>query len=330
MDNPQEFINEKLSKLQNAYLPINLFFLKQTTSTKPKNFFDIKRNTLRDDADNHFKELLMTSLTALSVNLTAAAMNDFFNEENNVPSLIPVSQIDRLSGFIDKIQQFDSIPEVHNENALKEIDVHAFKIELDGSEVIFFTRIPNGGKLKLKTAFLQNGHFNMITDVPLLYEDRVDCIYFSDDDSLLVLNKSEMESIFKFDDYYKQKTKDAYDNKLQNILIKAPDTLFDLIKESPQITKKVTRMARDNKFDISADDLQKHMNSLEENKIRFTEQFKSYRSLDQENGLYQTTTKDEFKVFLNACDKSVEIPLEQKEDDEPDIYLNTSPIKMTR
>ncbi|MGB6463384.1 MAG: Kiwa anti-phage protein KwaB-like domain-containing protein, partial [Nitrosotalea sp.] len=158
---------------------------------------------------------------------------------------------------------------------------------------------------------------------------RIDCIYFSDDQDLLILNKDEMESIFKFDDYYKQKTKDVYDSKLQNILISAPDNLFDLIKESPQITKKVTRMARDNKFDISTEDLQKHMESLEENKDRFTEQFKNYRSLEQEAGLYVTSDKDEFKVFLNACDKSVEIPLEQKEEDEPDIYLNPSPIKMT-
>lgn len=88
-------------------------------------------------------------------------------------------------------------------------------------------------------------------------------------------------------------------------------------------------MEKDNKFDVSSDELQKHMESLEENKDRFTEQFKSYRSLQQENGLYVTENKDEFKIFLNACDKSVEIPLEQKDENEPDIYLNPSPIKMT-
>lgn len=331
MEDPQKFIMNKLSKINNSNLPLSLFFLRQTSSTKPEDFFDIKRVTLREDADGHFKTLLTENLTNLSANFNDSTMKDFFNDVNNTPSLIPVSQIDRLSGFIRKIQQFDSIPEVHNEGALKEIDAHAYKIELtDGSEIIFFTKIPLGGKITKKGAFLKDGYFNLITDVPLIYEDRVDCVYFSDDPDLLILNKTEMESIFKFDDYYKQKTEDAYNSKLRNILINAPDDLLDLIKNSPQIIKKVTRMARDHKFDISAEDLQKHMESLEENKGRFTEQFKNYSSLEQKSDLYVTSNKSEFKVFLNACDKSVEIPLEQKEEDEPDIYLNQSPIKMTR
>ncbi|MGB6464546.1 MAG: hypothetical protein WBF38_10035, partial [Nitrosotalea sp.] len=169
MKNPREFIKKKLSQINNTDLPLNLFFLRQTSATKPENFFDIKRITLREIADEHFKTLLTESLTNLSANLNDNPMNDFFNEVVNVPSLIPVSQIDRLSEFIRKIQQFDSIPEVHNEEALKEIDVHAYKIELpDESEMIFFTKIPLGGKIIKKGAFLKNGYFNLITDVPLI------------------------------------------------------------------------------------------------------------------------------------------------------------------
>jgi hypothetical protein len=330
MQNPQDFIKKKISMIKKSNLPINLFFLKQTSSEKPENFFDIKRVALRDNADNHFKKLLEESLSNLN-NREKNKMNDFFNDVNNVPSLLSISQIERLSGFIKIIKQFDTIIQVHNENALKKIDAHAFKIELtDGSEIVFFTKIPRGGKISFKGAFLRNGDFNLITEVPLIYEDRVDCIFFSDDKDVLILNKSEMESIFKFDDYYIQKTKYVYDHKLQNVLIRAPENLFDTIKDSPQITKKVTRMTRDKKFDISQNDLKKHMDSLEENKGRFNDQFKNYKSLEDENGLFVTNDIEDFKVFLNACDKSVEIPLEQKEENEPDIYLNPSPIKMTK
>ena len=329
-ENLKEFINKKISKIHSTNLPINLFFLKYTSSINPENFFEIKRVTLREEADDHFKKLLLDDLTNLSTYMNENTIGDFFNEVNNNMSIIPISQIDRLLGFIKKIKQFDSIPEVYNEQAVKKINVHAYKIELDdNSEIIFFTKIPSGGRIKSKTAFLKDGYFNIIKDALLIYEDRVDCVYFSDYDQLVVLDKPMMETIFKFDEFYKQKTKNVYDNKLQNKLIKAPDNLLESIQASPLITKKVTRMEKDNKFDVSSDELQKHMESLEENKDRFTEQFKSYRSLQQENGLYVTENKDEFKIFLNACDKSVEIPLEQKDENEPDIYLNPSPIKMT-
>ena len=91
----------------------------------------------------------------------------------------------------------------------------------------------------------------------------------------------------------------------------------------------MTRMEKEEKFNISVDELRKHMESLEENKERFTDQFKNYKSLQEKNGRYITKDKAELNVFLNACDKSVEIPLEQKGEDEPDIYLNAAPIKMT-
>lgn len=330
MEDLQTFIDEKITKINDVILPTNLFFLNQTSSKKSENFFEIKRVALRENADEHFKTLLIDQLTNLSDYLDNNTMQDFFSEVNNTPSTIPISQIDRLSAFSEKIKEFDSIPQVHNENAIKKINAHAYKLEVDeDSDIIFFTQIHSGGKIKQKTAFLREGYFNIIEDVLLIYEDRIDCIYFSDYEELIVLNKSMMESIFKFDEYYIQKTKNVLDNKLQDILIKAPDELFNSIKDSPLITKKVTRMDNNNSFDISPNDLQKHMESLEENKDRFTEQFKNYRSLEKENGLYVTGNNDEFKVFLNACDKSVEIPLEQKEEEEPEIYLNQSPIKMT-
>ncbi len=326
----KKFIDVKISKINQSVLPTNLFFLKQTTSEKPEDFFEIKRAALRDNADNHFKTILIDQLTNLSEYLNNNNMQDFFGEVNNTPSTIPTSQIDRLTAFAKKIKEFDSIPQVHNENAVKKINSHAYKLEIgNDSNLIFFTQIPVGGKIKQKTGFLREGYFNIIEDVLLIYEDRIDCIYFSDYDELVVFHKPMMESIFKFDEYYVQKTKNVFNNKLQNVLINAPEKLFEDIKGSPSITKKVTRMDNNNKFDISTEKLQKHMESLEENKDRFTEQFKNYSSLEQRDGLYITTNKDEFQVFLNACDKSVEIPLEQKDDDKPDIYLNTSPIKMT-
>jgi len=331
MENLQEFINEKIPKIDSTVLPINLFFLKHTSSKKPESFFETKTATLREEADEHFKTLLSGSLSKLMDYLDDHDMKNFFNEVDNEPSTVPISDIDGLPEFVEKINQFDSIPKVHNEQAVKKINVHAYKMELDDeSEIIFFTRIPQGGRIKSKVGVLKGGYYNIIKDVLLIYEDRVDCIYFSDSNELVVLHKPMMEFIFKFDEYYKRKTKTVYENKLQNKLIKAPDDLLDEIQDSPLITKKVTRMEKDKKFDIPIEGLQKHMESLEENKGRFTEQFKNYSSLRQEDELYVTEDKDEFKVFLNACDKSVEIPLEQKEDDEPDIYLNPAPIKMTK
>lgn len=328
--NLQEFIDKKTSKIASSAFPINLFFLKQTASKKPENFFDIKKATLRQDADKHFKNLLKSTLSKLSSHLAENEIGDFFNESHNGASVLSILEVDKLVKFTEEIRKFDSIPKVSDEKAVKKIHAHAYKLELDDeSEIIFFTKVPQGGKIKSKYAMLKGGYFDLIEDMLLIYADRVDCVYFSDRDGLLVLNKPAMETIFKFDEYYRQKTKQVCENKIQNKLVNAPEELYDAINESPQITKKVTRMDKEKKFDISVGELRKYMESLEENKDRFTDQFKNYRSLQEEGGLYIIENKEEFNVFLNACDKSVEIPLEQKDEIEPDIYLNTSPIKMT-
>ena len=326
----KEFIDQKILEIKNVNLPINLFLLKHTSSKKPEKFFDIRRLVLREDADEHFKNLLKDELLKLSDCLKDDKIEDFFNESHNGVSTLPISQIDKLVKFTEEIKKFDSIRRVHNEKRTENIDAHAYKLELDDeSEVIFFTRIPTGGKIKSKTGIIKDSKFRLVEDVLLIYKDQIDCIYFSDHKELLVLAKLEMEAIFKFDEYYKQKTIEVYEEKLQNKLISAPDELLEIIKQSPQVTKKMTRMEKEEKFNISVDELRKHMESLEENKERFTDQFKNYKSLQEEDGRYITKDKAELSVFLNACDKSVEIPLEQKDEDEPDIYLNAAPIKMT-
>lgn len=250
----------------NEQTRVDICLVKKTSSKTDTKKYELGTVELVDEVPKAFRHIITKKLNGVlqQIEDQTVEFRNFFDiniKRDNISEL-QNSEIAVFKHIRDKMKRFTTIPPIKNLKEIKHFESYALEFHLPNNKIVYFTKIPRSQFITRKfglTVALNRGKFNKVKGDVFGFDDNIDCIYFEETDSLLILDKIGTEQIFNFKLFYQQKTEQAFGKLVSSKLVVIKNTLFDEIKENTRYTRKITTLLSTGKFDRKIEWFQEHL-----------------------------------------------------------------------
>lgn len=288
---------------------VDMYLLKQTQSKKPEKRFELQTMDIIDDIPKKFREIAKKKLAAADVAIKnktrpVKVFYDMNYKKKNITFIAP-TKVPFFEHIKTAMKEHTNLHVLEDLSEVKKFHSIALRFCTSDGDVIYFRKIRSYQLVSRHysiTGALHKGKFNKVKDDILAFDEVVDCVYFEEADSILVLDKSMTESIFAFKDYYIEGTKNAIGTLTSLKLVEVDATLFDKVLRSKSYTRQITEMLQDGKFKRDTKWFADHLTLFQSEPAKYKAQLASY-AIGTDG---QVVIKNEVQLdtFLGVCSDS--------------------------
>lgn len=289
----------------NDFTSVSLYLLRETTSQKPEKRFEIWNAKIEGEIPQEFRRILSQQLSTLSKLFESPKfeLKDFFDIDYtrwNV-SNVDVKEIEVLPHILASVNRFAKLAYLVDMSQIKEFDSYAVEFHIKDGKVVYFSRI--GRNMILKKSILKgvfsNGTFTAINGDVVGFNPDMDCIFFEKTNSVVVLDKSDTESIFALAIYY-QSNAEGVLTSLDNNLITLDKELLTKVVAGKQIPKRITKLFKDEKFNKTIEIFEKHAAYFSKREKELDPDKTRLNIVDNKVVI---KTEEQLNTFLAICEK---------------------------
>ena len=335
-------INEILNIIddKDGRYSVDFYIIKDTQSRAKdkKRWYNVYISGYNDNARDEFLEETIKQLDNLNNKLkNGCGIGDFLNPDEcngNNTNIETVGEHITLLQNIDEIKTFSVI---FNQIIQGGRPLRKYKNE----KIIGYALDINLGRLGRVIAFIKSRNIKMIKKGSLVYIDKliklendiilvplkIDAIYveYNNRKYVIILERTEFERLFKFYEYYKEKSKECLDNLTKLGIIKINPNVKKEILNSKKYARKLTQLYESGVFNFHDE----NGNLIKSKHNKFIKLLKTAKNHDKlkndipyeiitNNGktIIKIPSKEALIWFIKVCNKEVLTDLLQE-----DIYI---------
>lgn len=226
--------------------------------------FDVKRLAITDSVKDFLKVELLSNLSIIDERITTHDLCDYFTSGMELDVyLIPHDKIDSFPSVLNKINHYDSLEPINIPKDIKRSTSYIIEVKTDKiNRILYFIRFTPKQFLEKKGIFsLRQSTLNLFDGNVFLMNDLLDCIHFELPDekenailqeindpidetykkSFIILNKTNFEKIFRFNEYYKSFAIETIETENFNNFITLSDDVIESLKKVT-LARKITNL----------------------------------------------------------------------------------------
>ncbi|GEM_PF-2161044 len=285
--------------------PVTMFFLRRTTSKYDEKKYEIVTVEVEGEVADDLRDIVARRIENLvgDIDNDNVDFKDFFDQNIKTGDLAEL-KLDQLPVLkhIRKKMKDDGLVRIYSFEKVKEFDAYAVECHLSSGNLIYFRKIGLAQLItkKFDLAYLfQQGKFNKIEDDVVAFDKQVDCIYFDNSNSLLVLNKFDVELIFNFKEYYHIHAQVVFQELVKRKLITITDEVMVEMLSNYIITRRITSLLKEAKFNRTIDVFKDHEEYFNKKKYELQD---NKVELEIKDNKVVIDNKEKLDTFLNICD----------------------------
>lgn len=284
---------------------VDMYLLKQTQSKFPDKRFELKTIDIVDDIPKAFRQVAKRKLSKVSKNIAAGLVKirGFYEMKYSKGdfTFLEAEKIPVFPHIKKSIKEHTNLHPLSDLSEVKQFHSFAIRFCTEGGDIIYFRRMRKYQLVSQYygiTGFLHKGKFNKVKDDILAFDEVVDCIYFEEADAVLILDKGMTENIFNFKDAYATHTKEVFETLDKQNIATIDKKLLDKVIGSKQITRRITAMLKENKFNRPMKFYLDHQQLFKSDPNKYKRELATFHIINNKVSL---TNQEELETFLGVC-----------------------------
>lgn len=285
--------------------PVTMFFLRRTSSKFDNKKYEVVTVEIEGEVADDLREIFSKRMERLVKDLDEGNLDfkDFLDENIKAKDL---SEIDSKAmpplKYIRQSMKDDGLLRIYDLSKVKDFDAYAVEFHLPSGNAIYFRKIGLAQLItkKFDLAYvLQQGKFNKIEDDVVAFDKQVDAIFFDYSNSLLVLNRFNVEIIFNFKEFYQVHSQAVFLALSERNLIEITDEVLLEALGNYHVTRRVTTLLKDGKFNREIQFFTDHRSYFDANQQHINA---DEIQLEIQNDRVIINNAEKLETFLNICD----------------------------